>query len=92
MVRYRRPAETWTEKNLMELSTVQDAALMKSFTGMTVRVLRNGRDLTVLVYEARDRRALLEDAGCTATLNMHRWSTAADRCEVTLVVTTLCAQ
>lgn len=91
-VRYRRPAESLTEDDLLQLATAHDTALMRPFIGMTVRVLRIGRDSAVLVCEPRGGRALLEDAGCTAKLDVHRWSASADRCEFTLDVAKVCAQ
>ncbi len=92
-VRYRRPAEGLPEAELLQLSTAHDPALMKPFDGLTVRVLRDGRDSAVLVCEARGGKALLEDAGCTAKLDQHRWNSGGiERCEFTLDVKKVCAQ
>ncbi|MDB5751081.1 MAG: hypothetical protein JWP65_1502 [Ramlibacter sp.] len=91
-VRYRTPAETSSQSELLLAATGHNTQLMKPFEGMTVRVLRSGRDSAVLVCQPRGR-ALLEDAGCTARLDVHRWSAAgSDRCEFTLDVKNVCAR
>lgn len=92
-VRYRRPAEGLPEAELLQLSTAHDPALMKPFDGLTVRVLRDGRDSAVLVCEAGSGKSLLEDAGCTANLDQHRWSSAGiNHCDFTLDVKKVCAR
>jgi hypothetical protein len=92
-VRYRRPDEDLAEAELLQLSTAHDPNLMKPFNGLTVRVLRDGRDSAVLVCEARNGKALLEDAGCTAKLDQHRWNSGGfDRCEFTLDIKKICAR
>lgn len=66
---------------------------MKPFDGLTVRVLRDGRDSAVLVCEAQSGKVLLEDAGCTAKLDQHRWNSGAiDHCEFILDVEQVCAR
>lgn len=91
-VRYRAPAETLSESELLLAATGHDPQLMKPFEGMKVRVLRRGRDSAVLVCQA-DGKALLEDAGCTAKLDVHRWSaTGSDRCEFTLDIGKVCVR
>jgi outer membrane murein-binding lipoprotein Lpp len=91
-VRFKRPAESMTEAQLLEAATAHDPALLKPFEGKTIRVLRDGRDSAVLVCEAKGK-ALLEDAGCTAKMDVHRWSApAAGSCEFSLNVNRTCAR
>lgn len=91
--RYRQPANGLPEAELLQLSTAHDPELMKPFNGLTIRVLRDGRDSAVLVCEARGGKALLEDAGCTAKLDQHRWNIGGvDRCEFTLDIKKACAR
>ena len=90
--RYKRSTDTLDEKQLLQVSTAHDASLMKPFEGMTVRVLRVGRDSAVLVCQASSGRALLEDAGCTARLDASRWNTGPNPCEFTLDVKLICAR
>jgi len=92
-VRYRRPADGLPEAALLQLSTAHDPALMKPFDGLTVRVLRDGRDSAVLVCAPRAGKALLEDAGCTAKLEQHRWNNGStDHCEFTIDIKKVCAR
>lgn len=90
--RYRRSTDSLDEEQLLKVSTAHDASLMKPFEGMTVRVLRVGRDSAVLVCQANHGRALLEDAGCTARLDAPRWNTSPNPCEFTLDVKQICAR
>lgn len=91
-VRFRRPADGMAEAELLRLSVAHDPALLKPFDGMTLRVLREARDSAVLLCEPNAGKALLEDAGCTAKLDRHRWNSGADRCEFTLDVEEVCAR
>lgn len=92
-VRYRSPAGGLTEAELLQLSIAHDPALMKPFEGLTVRVLRDGRDSAVLVCEAHGGKALLEDAGCTAKLDQQRWTSGGvDGCEFTLDIKKICTR
>jgi hypothetical protein len=91
--RYRRTADGLPEAELLRFSTAHDPALLKPFDGLTVRVLRDGRDSAVLVCESRADKALLEDAGCTAKLDQHRWSNGGtNRCEFTIDIKKVCAR
>jgi hypothetical protein len=92
-VRYRRPPDSLSEAELLRAATAHDNQLMKPFDGLTVRVLRSGRDSAVLVCQPHGK-ALLEDAGCTAKLDIHRWRATggSDRCEFTLDVNKVCAR
>ena len=91
-VRFRRPPDEIAEAELLRLSVAHDPALLKPFDGMTLRVLREARDSAVLLCEPNAGKALLEDAGCTAKLDRHRWNSGADRCEFTLDVKEVCAR
>ncbi len=73
-VRYRRSTESLPETELLQLSMAHDPALMRPFSSLTVRVLRDGQDSAILVCEPRTGKALLEDAGCTAQLDQHNWA------------------
>ena len=92
-VRYGRPVEGLSEQQLLQLSTAHDPDLMKPFQGLTVRVLREGVDSSVLVCQKDDGAALLEDAGCTARLDQLRWNNrVTNRCEFTLNLKMVCAR
>lgn len=91
--RYRRAADGLADAQLLQTATEHDPSLMKPFEGLTVRVLRDGRDSAVLACKAGNGGSLLEDAGCTAKMDVHRWSQAVnDRCEFTLDVKKVCVR
>jgi len=92
-VRYKRTSDGMTESQLLQAATAHDPALLKPFEDMTVRVLREGHDSAVLVCKSTSGGPLLEDAGCTAKMDVHRWSqAAAERCEFTVDVKSVCAR
>ncbi len=91
--RHRRSADTLNGALLLQAATAHDPSLMKPFEGLTLRVLRDGRDSAVLVCKPDGGKPLLEDAGCTAKMDVHRWSQAAnDRCEFTVNIKQMCAR
>ncbi|CAN5418886.1 hypothetical protein BH10PSE16_BH10PSE16_36800 [soil metagenome] len=91
--RYKRSTDSLDEAQLLRASTDHDPELMKPFEGMTVLVKRIGRDSAVLVCQANAGKALLEDTGCTAKMEVHRWrNSEVSRCEFTLDVQQLCAR
>ncbi len=91
--RYRRSADGLNDAHLLQAATAHDPSLLKPFEGLTVRVLREGRDSAVLVCKANGKTPLLEDSGCTARMDVHRWSQVAnDRCEFTLDLKQVCTR
>lgn len=92
-VRYEPLAPNLTDDQVLALATSHDPALLKNFGGQTVRVIRQGENSAVLVCERATGKALLEDAGCTAKMDLHRWNMAATRaCELTLDLKQVCGQ
>lgn len=90
-VRYRPLAATASDAEVLEAATAHDPGLLKPFVNYTVRVQRSGRASAVLVCDRGGNHALLEDAGCTAKLDEHRWSSSGpQRCEFTLDLSTIC--
>lgn len=90
-VRYDRPAEDVDEAALLQMSVAQDPSLLQPFNGMTVRIRRDGQASAVLVCEASQGKALLEDTGCTARMDSHRWRDDS-ACQFTLDLSATCAQ
>lgn len=91
-VRYEDFPENVSPETLLNTVAQGDAQLMRNFDGRVLRVLRQGEDSAVLVCEAGTGRALLEDAGCTAAMDLHRWSQPLpQRCEFTLNLKAVCA-
>ncbi|TWO68070.1 hypothetical protein FN976_24345 [Caenimonas sedimenti] len=92
-VRFRPPPAGASEAEVLQMSTAHDPGLLKPFADYTVRVQRSGRASAVLVCDRGGSTALLEDAGCTAKLDEHRWSASTpQRCEFTLDLSTVCGR
>lgn len=67
--------------------------LLDDFKGFEVKLIRSEDDSAVLVCDASATTALLEDAGCTAKLDVHRWETVPPpRCEPSLNLKQVCKQ
>ncbi len=64
-VRYKKPPPDLDDDELLKIATRHDPALLENFRSYKLRVLRQERHSVVLVCDAADTRALLEDAGCT---------------------------
>lgn len=60
-------------QGLLAVARARDPVLMKSFTDNVVWARRDGGGSVVLVCDAGGRQALLEDAGCTAPLEIQHW-------------------
>ncbi len=92
-VRYKRSADALEDAQLLQVSTTHDPVLLKPFEAQRVRVLRVGRDSSVLVCDAKSGDVLLEDAGCTPQLDSHRWrDTPQASCEFSLDLKKVCAR
>lgn len=92
-VRYGTLAPNVTDEQILAAATAHDPVLLKNFDGRTIRVIRQGEDSAVLVCERLSGKALLEDAGCTAKMDLHRWSEIASQaCKPTLDLKRVCGQ
>lgn len=92
-VRYKRSADALENAQLLQASTTHDPGLLKPFQGQRVRVLRVGRDSSVLLCDTNSGDVLLEDAGCTPQLDVHRWrDTPKASCEFSLDLKKVCAR
>lgn len=92
-VRYQDAPMSVSSEELLKQVAKEDPKLMRHFDHRVLRVLRQGDDTAVLLCEAGPGRALLEDAGCTATTESHRWSEPGlQRCEFTLNLKAVCGK
>lgn len=91
-VRYEPSLKNASSEDLLKSVAKDDPQLMRNFDGRLLRVLVTGEDSVVLLCESTAGRALLEDAGCTAKLDIHRWNMSdAQKCEFTLDPKKTCA-
>ena len=90
-VRYESPPAGIDEEELLRLATQHDPALLKSFESYFVRVLSRDRHAIVLVCTKDKARGLIEDAGCSARLDMHLWQAQPPKsCNFTIKVEDVC--
>jgi hypothetical protein len=80
------------DAELLAAATRDNPQLLAPFERYTVRAKRDAGHAIVLVCSIDGRLALLEDAGCSAKLDAHRWKAAAQKeCAFTLSAATACA-
>jgi len=91
-VRYENPPAGISEEELLRLATQHDPVLLKPFESYFVRVLSRDRHAIVLVCTKDKVRGLLEDAGCSARLDVHLWQAQPPKsCNFTVKVEDVCA-
>jgi len=74
---------------LLDVVRARDPVLMKAFAGNVVWARREGGASVLLVCDGRGQQALLEDAGCTAPLDVQHWQ-GFRQCAFTLDATAAC--
>jgi len=85
VVRYETPSANATDDELLKLATKSDPGLLDSFKGYKLRVHSQDRHAIVLLCTEDGKRGLLEDLGCTGTLDRNLWKEdAAMPCDFTL--------
>jgi hypothetical protein len=89
-VRYKNPPDGIADEDLLRLATEHDPSLLNPFFEYRIKILRDNRHSAVLVCTKDGAEALLEDAGCTAALDKHRWQTPAEPCIFTLKLSEVC--
>ena len=90
-VRYENPPAGISEEELLRLATQHDPALLKPFESYFVRVLSRDRHAIVLVCTKDKGQGLLEDAGCSARLDVHLWQAQPPKsCNFTVKVEEVC--
>jgi hypothetical protein len=72
-LRYGAPSDALTDDGFLAQSVAHDPGLLKPFGAYTVKATRQGGHVTILVCSRDGTVAVLEDAGCTAALDRHRW-------------------
>jgi hypothetical protein len=72
-LRYGAPLASDSDDEFLATSVAHDPGLLTPFTPYKIQVMRQAGHVAVLVCSADGRVALLEDAGCTAAMDRHRW-------------------
>jgi hypothetical protein len=92
-VRYKGLGANLPGDQLLMLSTQHDPNLLEPFKDYNLRVMIQENHSAVLICSKDGRNALLEDAGCTARMELHRWKDQPlSRCEFSLNLKKVCDQ
>lgn len=85
------PPEGIDDDILLKQCTEYDPTLLKPFEEYRVKVLKQNKRVVLLVCDKDGKRALLEDASCTARLDKRRWQGKNPQpCEFTLSPDKVC--
>ena len=91
VVRYDDIPQDASDLAILSKVAASNPTLLDDFKGLQLKLIRSAEDSAVLVCDASGRNALLEDAGCTAKLDAHRWNTQSPSpCEPSLSLKQLC--
>jgi hypothetical protein len=72
-LRYGAPSETLSDAEFLTRSVAHDPTLLAPFADYQIRATRQGKHTATLVCSRDGTVALLEDAGCTAAMDLQRW-------------------
>lgn len=87
VVRYETPPANATDEVLLKLATKGDPGLLDSFKGYKLRIHSQDRHAIVLLCNEDGKLGLLEDLGCTGTMDRSLWKEDAIMpCKFTLSV------
>jgi hypothetical protein len=93
LVRYGNPPSAATEEELFKLATKNDLGFLDTFKGYTLHALTQDRHVITLLCTEDRKRGLIEDLGCTASLDRNLWKEDATMpCEFSLSVELGCQQ
>jgi hypothetical protein len=93
LVRYGNLPPTATEEELLNLATKNDPSFLNTFKGYTLHAFSQDRHVIILLCTEDQEQGLLEDLGCTASLDRNLWKEdAVMPCEFTLSVELGCQQ
>jgi hypothetical protein len=78
-----------SDSELLARSTEHNPELLKQFSGYSIRIAHNDRDVIILICTKDQNRALFEDAGCTSELDKILWDKKL-KCDFTSKVEIAC--
>jgi hypothetical protein len=90
-LRYGPPSESLSDAEFLTRSVAHDPALLAPFAEYRIMATRQGNHAATLVCSKDGATALLEDAGCTATMDFLRWKEHPRKpCAFTVDLAQLC--
>ncbi|MDD5248215.1 MAG: hypothetical protein PHY45_04475 [Rhodocyclaceae bacterium] len=72
-LRYNAASDTLSDAEFLRQSVAHDPGLLAPLSAYQVKAMRQGGHAAILVCSHDGTTALLEDAGCTAAMDRHRW-------------------
>jgi len=72
-LRYGPASDTLSDAEFLAQSVAHDPGLLAPFSAYQIKAKRQGGHAVILVCPQDGAIALLEDAGCTAAMDRHRW-------------------
>jgi hypothetical protein len=90
-LRYGAPSDALSDAEFLAQSVAHDPRLLQTLAAYQVKASRQGRHAEILVCSPDGAIALLEDAGCTAAMDRHRWrEEPKSPCTFTIDLSQLC--
>lgn len=91
-LRYGPPSDDLSDDQFLANSVAHDPGLLALLSPYRIKALRVNGQAAILVCTQDGTESLLEDAGCTATVDKHHWrDDPKSACGFTLDLTQLCA-
>lgn len=89
--RFAHPDPALSDEVFLAEAVEHDPQLINPFDDYTLKVLRNGIDVILLVCTKDGQTALLEDFGCTTKLDCHHWKQPNMPCEFSMEIEAACS-
>lgn len=90
-LRYGSPSDALSDAEFLAQSVAHDPGLLAPLSAYQVKATRQAGHTAILVCSPDGATALLEDAGCTAMLDRHRWrDDSGSPCAFTVDLKQLC--
>jgi hypothetical protein len=90
-LRYGTPSDTLSDAEFLAQSVAHDPGLLRPVSAYQIKATRQGGNVAILVCSQDGTVALLEDAGCTAAMDRHRWrDDPRSPCAFTIDLALLC--
>lgn len=90
-LRYGSPSASQSDSAFLEQSVAHDPELLKPLAPYQIKSMRQNGHAVILLCSRDGTTALLEDAGCTAALDRHRWrDNPSSRCAFSVDAAKLC--
>ena len=92
-LRYGSSTEALSDADFLTQSVAHDSGLLLPLSAYQIKSMRKDGHSAILLCSQDGANALLEDAGCTAALDRHRWrDDSGSSCTFSVDLKQLCSQ